>query len=189
MAAIDWVLLAVVAVSALFGLMRGFVGVLASLAAWVLAGWAAFRFGGDLALLLSSDADIGAGELFGGYALSFIAVLVVVGLVGWLVRKLVESVGLTGLDRTLGFALGIARGLFVGCALVLLLGLTAMPKEPQWQRSQVVPVFVPGAQWLRTWLPDWVAAQVDLDGRESSLPAPQAAPETEPALPAPVSEA
>ena len=64
-----------------------------------------------------------------------------------------------------------------------------MPKEPQWQRSQVVPVFVPGAQWMRTWLPDWVAAQVDLDGREPSLPAPQAAPETEPALPAPVSEA
>ncbi len=31
-------LLAVVAASALFGLMRGFVGVLASLAAWVLAG-------------------------------------------------------------------------------------------------------------------------------------------------------
>lgn len=190
MGAIDWVLLAVVAVSALFGLMRGFVGVLASLAAWILAGWAAFHFGAKLALMLSSDAETGAGELFAGYALCFIGVLVVVGLVGWAVRKLVQSVGLSGLDRTLGLALGVARGALVACGLVLLLGLTSMPREPEWQHSQVVPVFVPGAQWLRGWLPDWVAAQVDLDGREQSLPAPpQATPDTETALPAPVSEA
>jgi membrane protein required for colicin V production len=194
MSAIDWVLLAVVAVSALFGLMRGFVGVLASLVAWVAAGWTAFRFGGDVALMLSADAETGAGELFAGYALAFIGVLVVVGVVGWLVRKLVQSVGLSGLDRVLGLALGIARGAFVACAMVLLLGLTAMPREPEWQRSQVVPVFVPGAQWMRAWLPDWVVPHVDLDGRQAPLPAPSQAtpglaPDTEPALPAPVSEA
>lgn len=34
MTATDWVLLGVVGVSAAFGLMRGFIGVLASLAAW-----------------------------------------------------------------------------------------------------------------------------------------------------------
>jgi membrane protein required for colicin V production len=192
MGAIDWVLLAVIAVSALFGLMRGFVGVLASLVAWVLAGWAAFHFGADVGLMLSGDGEIGAGELFGGYALCFIGVLVVVGLVGWLVRKLVQSVGLSGLDRVLGLALGVARGAFVACVLVLLAGLTAMPREPEWQRSQVVPVFVPGAQWMRAWLPEWAAEHVDLDGRvpteHSDLP-PVATPDTTPALPTPVSEA
>lgn len=199
MSAIDWVLLAVVAVSALFGLMRGFIGVLASLVAWVLGGWTAFRFGAKVALVLAGDGDPGPGELMAGYALSFIGVLVVVGLVGWLVRKLVQSVGLSGLDRMLGLALGLARGALVACALVLLLGLTAMPREPQWQRSQVVPVFVPGAQWLRGWLPDWVAEQVDLDGREIAPPplpepspqpsSPQQSPPSDQALPAPVSEA
>lgn len=192
MGAIDWVLLAVVAVSALFGLMRGFVGVLASLIAWLLAGWAALHFGADVGLMLSGDGEIGAGELFGGYALCFIGVLVVVGLVGWLVRKLVQSVGLSGLDRVLGLALGVARGAFVACAMVLLLGLTAMPREAEWQRSQVVPVFVPGAQWMRAWLPEWAAEHVDLDGSGTSdhdeLP-PAATPDTGPALPAPVTEA
>ena len=57
MSATDWVLLAIVAVSALFGLMRGFIGVAASLLAWVLAGWAAFHFGADVALLLARDGD------------------------------------------------------------------------------------------------------------------------------------
>lgn len=172
MSATDWVLLAIVAVSALFGLMRGFVGVAASLAAWVLAGWAAFRFGGDVALMLARDGEPSPGQMFGGYALSFMGVLLVVGLVGWLVRQAVKSIGLSGLDRTLGLALGVVRGGFVACALVLLLGLTSLPRDPEWQGSQVVPVFVPGAQWLRGWLPQWVAAQVDFTGERTESEPP-----------------
>ena len=103
MTATDWVLLGVVAVSAVFGLMRGFVGVLASLAAWVLAGWAAFRFGAQLAVMLAGGAEPGPSQLLGGYAISFLVVLLVVGLVGWGVRKLVHGVGLSGIDRFLGW--------------------------------------------------------------------------------------
>jgi membrane protein required for colicin V production len=164
MSAIDWVLLAIVAVSALFGLMRGLIGVLASLAAWLLAGWAAFQFGAQVALMLASDSEPGAGQLFGGYALAFIVVLMVVGLVGWIVRKLAHSVGLSGLDRMFGLLLGTARGAFIACALLLLLGLTELPREASWQASRVVPLFVPGAQWMTIWLPDWVARRVDLHG-------------------------
>ena len=188
MSATDWVLLAIVAVSALFGLMRGFVGVAASLAAWVLAGWAAFRFGGGVALMLARDGDPSAGQLFAGYALSFLVVLLVVGLVGWLLRKAVDSVGLSGLDRALGLALGTVRGAFVASALVLLLGLTSLPRDPEWQGSQVVPVFVPGARWLSGWLPEWVAREVDFNGglATSGLPAPDnAAPGMGLALPVP----
>lgn len=184
MSATDWVLLAIVVVSALFGLMRGFVGVAASLAAWVLAGWAAFRFGGELGLMLASDGEPSAGQVFSGYALSFIGVLVVVGVVGWLVRKAVNSVGLSGLDRGLGLALGTLRGAFVASALVLLLGLTSLPRDPEWQTSQVVPVFVPGAQWLRGWLPEWVAQQVDFSGDASAL-TDNSPPQDGPALPVP----
>jgi membrane protein required for colicin V production len=188
MSATDWVLLVIVVVSALFGLMRGFVGVAASLVAWVLAGWAAFRFGGGVALMLARDGNPSAGQLFAGYALSFLVVLLVVGLVGWLVRQAVNSVGLSGLDRALGLALGTVRGAFVASALVLLLGLTSLPRDPEWQGSQVVPVFVPGAQWLRGWLPEWVAREVDFNGElaTSVLPAPDnASPDEGLALPVP----
>ena len=170
MSAVDWVLLAIVGVSALLGLMRGFVGVLASLAAWVLAGWAAFRFGAQVALMLASDGEPGPGQLLAGYGLSFLVVLLAVGLVGWLVRKLVHSVGLSGLDRLLGLVLGFARGVLVACLLVLLMGLTELPRAPEWRSSLVVPVFVPGAQWMQGWLPEWVSARVDLRG-ESTTPA------------------
>lgn len=161
MSAFDWVLLAVVAMSALFGLMRGFIGVVASLVAWVMAGWVAFHFGAQVALVLAGGGAPSSGQMLAGYALSFIAVMMVVGVVGWLVRKLVHSIGLSGLDRMFGLVLGLARGVLVACALVLLLGLTDMPREAAWQASRVVPVFVPGARWLSGWLPGWVAQQVD----------------------------
>lgn len=179
MTPIDWVLLAVVAVSAAFGVMRGFIGVLASLAAWILAGWAAWRFGGQVGVLFAGGGEPGPTALFGGYALSFLLVLVVVGLVGWGVRRLVRTIGLSGIDRFLGLLLGVARGAFVACALVLLMGFTGLPREPDWQRSQTLPVFLPGAQVMRGWLPDWAAVQVDLGERErdraidaGELPAP-----------------
>jgi membrane protein required for colicin V production len=82
------------------------------------------------------------------------------------VRKLVHSVGLSGMDRALGFALGLVRGGFVACLLVLLMGFTTLPREPGWRDSQVVPVLLPGAQWLRGWLPDWAAQRVDFGGSQ-----------------------
>lgn len=168
MIAIDWVLLGLVAASALFGLMRGLIGVLASLAAWILAGWAAFHFGAQVALMLASDGEPGAGQLFAGYALAFIVVMVVVGVLGWVLRTLVHSVGLSGVDRIFGLALGAVRGILIACALLLLLGLTELPREASWRNSRLVPLLVPGAEQMRTFLPDWVAAQVDLQGDADS---------------------
>ena len=162
MTATDLVLLAVIGLSMLFGLMRGFVGVVVSLVAWVLAAWASFHFGARIALVLAGGHGTpSTGQLFAGYGLSFLCVLLVVGVVGWLVRKLVKAVGLSGMDRVLGLALGALRGGFVACLLVLLMGFTAMPRESGWRDSQVVPVLLPGAQLLRGLLPPWAARRVD----------------------------
>jgi Uncharacterized membrane protein, required for colicin V production len=75
---IDTVLLIVIGGSALLGLIRGFVGTLVSTAAWLLAGWATFEFGGQAAFWLSDNGKPTITELFGGYALSFVVVMVVV---------------------------------------------------------------------------------------------------------------
>ena len=164
MTATDLLLLGVIVVSTLLGLMRGFVGVVASLVAWVLAAWAAFRFGAHVALLLAGGGEPTAGQLFAGYGLSFLCVLLFVGIVGWGVRKLVHAVGLSGIDRIMGMLLGLVRGGFVACMLVLLMGFTGMPRKPGWRQSQVVPVLLPGAQLLRGLLPDWAAQRVDFGG-------------------------
>ena len=152
---IDLVLVALVLVSALLGLMRGFVGILVSTAAWLLAGLVAFKFGGDAALWLSGNGQPTVSETFGGYALSFIVVLLAVGMIGALVRSMVRASELSGVDRALGFAVGVFRGLVIACVLVLVLGFTPLPKEPSWRQSQALPLLMPGVDWMRAQLPAW----------------------------------
>lgn len=161
MSALDLTLLAIIGVSTLFGLMRGFIGALASVLAWLLAGWAAFHYGAEVAAWLSDDGPPGSADLLGGYALAFVGVMVVVGMTGWLVRKMVKSVGLSGVDRALGLVLGFLRGALVACIVLLLVAFTDMPREPEWKRSSVVPVLLPGAQWLSRWLPEWTVQELD----------------------------
>lgn len=159
---IDLVLLIIIGGSALLGLIRGLVGTLASTAAWLLAGWVTFEFGGQTASWLSD----GGGkptmtELFGGYALSFVVVMVAVALVGALANSMVRSVGLSGVDRMLGAALGLLRGAFLACILVLLMGFTPLPREASWNQSSVLPVLLPTAGWMRSKLPNWSVPEMD----------------------------
>ncbi|MEO6366254.1 MAG: CvpA family protein [Luteimonas sp.] len=162
MSSTDWMLLAIVAVSALLGLMRGFIGVVVSIVAWLLAALAAFHFGAESAQWFSNGAAPGLRHLFAGYGMSFLVVLLLVGLVGWMARRMIHAAGLTGLDRALGFMFGLVRGGVIACVLVLAMGFTSMPREPGWRQSRIVPLLLPGAMWLRSWLPPWAAERVQL---------------------------
>jgi len=191
MTALDWILLLIVGVSALLGLVRGMIGVVVSLVAWLLAGVAAYLFGGDVGRGLAADGQLGWGGYLGGYALSFAVVWIAVALVGFVVRRLAHEAGLSGLDRLSGFGLGVVRGLFFACVLLLLLGLTGIPGTGAWRESASVSALLPVAQWMRGALPPWMAQRIDLEGRGNSLQAEaerlrQAVPA---ALPAPVAEA
>jgi membrane protein required for colicin V production len=166
MTALDWVLLLIVGVSGLLGLLRGMIGVVVSLVAWLLAGLAAYLFGGDVGRGLVTDGQLSWGEYLGGYALSFAVVWVAVALVGLVVRRLAQEAGLSGVDRLFGFGLGVVRGLFLACALLLMLGLTSVPGKRAWHESAGVATLLPAAKWMRACLPPWMAQRVALDQRE-----------------------
>jgi membrane protein required for colicin V production len=173
---IDLVLLIIIGGSILLGLLRGLVGTLVSTVAWLLAGWVTFQFGRELASWLSDDGTPTMTELFGGYALSFVSVMVAVTLIGALIKSMVQSVGLSGLDRLLGAGLGLLRGAFLACLLVLLLGFTPLPREPAWQQSTVLPLLVPSAHWMRRKLPDWSVPEMDF--RKRLVPGDNGAPDS-----------
>jgi len=170
MTALDWGLALIVGLSALLGMARGLIGVAASLAAWLLAGVAAFVFGGDVGRSLG-DGQVGWGEYLGGYALCFVVVWVGVGLIGWVVRRVAHSYGLSEMDRLLGLGLGAVRGVLFACALLVFLGMTTLPRERAWRESGLAAVLMPGAELLRSALPDAMARKVDLEGRGTSLQA------------------
>jgi membrane protein required for colicin V production len=169
MTALDWLLLLIIAVSAMLGAWRGLIGVAASIAAWVCAGLAAFHLGADVGAILAAQGEPSWGERVSGYALAFGGVWLLVTLAGWMLRKLADSAGLTPFDRALGLGLGTARGVFLACALLLALALSTMPREPVWRQSTGVALLMPVADWMRGGVPDWMGQRMDLEGRGASL--------------------
>ncbi|QNH13746.1 MULTISPECIES: CvpA family protein [unclassified Xanthomonas] len=157
---IDMVLLAVILVSALLGALRGFVGIVVGTLSWLLAGWATFQFGGDAGRWLADGAHPSMTYYLGGYALTFVVTMAVVGITGMVIRSAVRATALSGTDRALGFGLGTLRGGFFAAVLVLLMSFTPLTREPAWRQSVVLPVLSPGVHWMRAQLPDWRMPQM-----------------------------
>lgn len=152
---IDLVLLTIIVVSTLLGLLRGFIGIVVGTLSWLLAGWAAFMFGGDAAAQFADGARPGMADYLGGYALTFFGVMIVVALIGMVIRASVRNTRLSGVDRLAGGGLGLVRGGFFACVLVLLMSFTPLTGELAWRESRVLPVLEPGAHWMRAQLPDF----------------------------------
>lgn len=160
---IDLLLGAIIGVSALLGLLRGFVGIVVGTASWLLAGWASFQFGNHAARWLADGRAPTMTQSLGGYALAFVVVLVVVGLIGYVLRTAVQATRLGAADRALGLGLGLVRGGFLAAVLVVLMSFTPLTREASWQQSRILPVIEPGAGWMRAQLPRWEAPNMNLD--------------------------
>jgi membrane protein required for colicin V production len=88
------------------------------------------------------------------FVLVFVATLFASGMFSWLIKKLVETVGLRPVDRSLGALFGLARGVVVLLAATVLLQLLGMSSEPWWKEA-VGPVWLETAlNGLKPLLPD-----------------------------------
>ncbi len=173
----DYVILAVLGLSVLMGLWRGFVGEVLALAVWIVAIWVAWTLGPQVAASLTA-VTLPSARIVLGYALCFIAVLIAGAIVGFLMRRLVAGSGLSGTDRLLGSVFGLARGLALVTLVVLLLGFTPFTRDPWWHQSRLLPSFQQGAQWAAVHMPAEVTKYLDLRGL---LPLPPQNDEKKPA--------
>ena len=82
------------------------------------------------------------------------------GLVNYLMGELVEKTGLSGTDRMLGLVFGIVRGVAVVGIIVLLAGLTPLPRDPWWNESRLLMHFEQLALWMRGYLPPEIASYI-----------------------------
>ena len=140
----DWVLLGVLLASMVVGLWRGLVYEVLSLAGWVaafvVAQWLAADVVGWLPFVKGAPASV---QYAVAFAVVFVVTVFAAGLVSWLIKKLVETVGLRPVDRTLGGVFGLARGVVLLLALTVVLQLTGLSKDAWWSTAQ-------GPVWLET---------------------------------------
>jgi membrane protein required for colicin V production len=154
---LDWILLAIIAVSVVVGLWRGLVFEVLSLLGWVVAYIAAQLLAGTVAAHLPVGAPGSGVNHAAAFALTFIAVLIIWAIAARLVRWMVGASPLSGLDRLLGAVFGLLRGVLVLLAIATVVALTPAARSPLWLESR-------GAAWssallqeLKPLLPDTIS--------------------------------
>ncbi|MGH8747135.1 MAG: CvpA family protein [Burkholderiales bacterium] len=157
---LDYAVLGVLGVSVLWGVWRGLVREVISIAGWVLAFIAAYLFAAPLASALPRAIPTPELRMLTAFMGVFIAALVVATLCSLLLSKLVKAAGLGGLDRVLGSIFGLARGLLIVLALALVAGLTAAPRQGYWRNSVSGGPMGRTVLAIRPWLPPSLAVRL-----------------------------
>ena len=154
---VDFVVIAILLLSALLGVIRGLVKEVLSLVVFGFSMWLAYHYAGQLVKI--SNIEIPVGEM-GRTAIAFIAIFVIVLLMGkllsLLVGRLISGTGLTGFDRFLGALFGFARGVLIIVVLSTLAALTSLPSHAEWKDALTKPAIEYSVSFVRSWLPpDW----------------------------------
>lgn len=162
---VDWAFIAVVVISSLISLKRGFVKEALSLLTWIIAGVVAWMFGGALSHHLAGYISTPSFQVITACVILFVVTLLVGALVNFLVGELVRVTGLSGTDRFLGMVFGAARGGLLIVVLVGLLSLAPVQQDPWWRESTLLPHFLLVADWSKNLIvgfgSQWVAGSPD----------------------------
>lgn len=159
----DYAILGIITISLLVGVLRGFIKEVFSLVVWAAAFVVAYRFAGDVAVLMEPHVSLPSARTAIGFIGLFILVLIIGGLANFLLGRLVESTGLSGTDRLLGGLFGIARGVALVVASILVTGFTPIPADPWWKESRLIPSFMPLVSWSAAFLPASVVEHLDFE--------------------------
>ena len=154
MSVLDWIFIAMLLVSLALGAWRGLVYEVISLVNWlvafVLAQWLAPQAAVRLPLAGASETV----RLAAGFVLVFVVALFAGAFLAWLASKLVKAVGLRPVDRTLGAAFGVARGVVVVLALSVVVNLTSFKRDAWWTDSLAAGVSTVALKGLKPVLPE-----------------------------------
>ena len=154
---LDWALLAVLGLSVVVGLVRGFVFECLSLAGWLVA-WFAAQWGAPrLAPFIPVGVAGSALQLGVAFAATFIGALIVWALLARGVRLLIHATPLSAPDRLLGAAFGLLRGGVLLLAVATVVALTPASQSAGWRSSHGAHYLGVALASLKPFLPDSVA--------------------------------
>ncbi|HEY6351118.1 MAG TPA: CvpA family protein [Candidatus Angelobacter sp.] len=147
---LDWAILGIMLVSIWLAAVHGFFFEIFSLAGtilgFLLASWG---YGRVASWYLPHVRSAAVADL-AGFLTVFFAVVLLAGIIARIVRKAIRAVGLRWIDRFLGGAFGLVRGVVI--VTVGVMAITAFaPDSPQLAGSQLAGYFQvagSGASWL-----------------------------------------
>lgn len=163
MTVFDYSVLAIVGFSILVGLMRGAIREIFSIAGWVLSFYLAKKFNTQAIGYLPDQIPGETIKVIAAFLLVFLLVLLLCSLFSIVLTSLVKAVGLGGVNRLLGGLAGAFRGLLFVCILVMLAGMTDLPKDTRWSSAMFSAPLEAMVIRLLPWMPASIADRVHFD--------------------------
>jgi len=155
---IDYCILGIIGLSVAVGALRGLVRDLLGLGSWLLAFGAAYWGGQTVSVMLAPYIPVPGLRIVAGYGICFFVALLFGAVLTQLFHLLVRDSALAAVDRTLGAAFGLLRGVFIVVAILTAAGTAATAPDHWWRGSILVPPLVPLADILRDIVPEnWLA--------------------------------
>jgi membrane protein required for colicin V production len=153
MSPLDIAIVALLVLSVAWGIWRGFIREVLSLAGWVLAFLAANAVAAPLGDALPDSLASAEVRVLIAFVVVFFFTLSATTLAAMLISKLLKSAGLGGVDRTLGGVFGLARGVVILLAITIAAGLTSLPRDSLWKQSLGAGMLARAVLQLKHWLP------------------------------------
>ncbi len=150
---VDYVIVAIVALSTIISLVRGFLKEVISLVIWALGFWIAIKFYETFAATLEPHIANIVIRQATSFAVIFLLILILGALFNYLLSFVIAKSGLSGTDRLLGTFFGCARGILLVAVVLLLISATAFVQDEWWKKSVLIPHFQVVVDWLRVFLP------------------------------------
>ena len=151
---IDILIAAAILVSVVVGIFRGFVKEAISIAALLVAIWAALYFGPEAGNISENWFKSEELQMWFGRVLVFLVILSLGGLLGWGISKLVRLSVLSGMDRLLGAVFGVARGILLVAVAIIGAQFAGFDNDNWWLQSKLIPHFEVVADWIKIMAPE-----------------------------------
>jgi membrane protein required for colicin V production len=139
MIAVDYIILAIIIVSAVMGLVRGLLREAVAVITWFLAIVLAWLFASSLEPMLGGILVGSPLRIWAARAIIFVGVLLLGGAVAVLLGHYVRVSMFAGMDKFVGFVFGIVRGIVIVGAFTIAIQALRMDEDPRWKRSRLLP--------------------------------------------------
>lgn len=163
----DYIVFSIVGLSMLIGFMRGIVREVFALAVWVVAFIIARTFAVKLVPFMPASIDTPSLRMMSAFLATFVLAFVAMMIVSAIITALLKRVGMGGADRGLGVVFGFMRGMAIVLIIVLVGGMTTLPREPSWRHAVSAEWFESVALTLRAWLPGDLAKRIEYPSRRN----------------------
>jgi membrane protein required for colicin V production len=176
-AVFDGIVIATVLISGILAMVRGFVREVLSVAAWAGAAAAAYFLYQPFSPVLETVIEDPNWRNVASAAIIFFVALIIASYVTMKISNMIVDGRVNMIDRILGFAFGVARGILILTIAYLFLD-GVLPENPVWiTEARTQPILADVGNWLVGVLPPDMENTLRewLSGQNSTLAPPQGA--------------